>query len=89
MVYGIASVTPGKGVVVVQAASNGEARQVAATMMGEGDSLEAIMKTISENLDYEPQDQQYALLNFDEYENREFSRVKGLRVAGELTPQQV
>jgi uncharacterized Ntn-hydrolase superfamily protein len=68
MVYGIASVAPGKGVVVVQAASNGQARSAAATMMNAGKSLDAIMKAIRDNASYGPQNQQYALLSFDEHE---------------------
>ena len=67
MVYGIAGVSPGKGVVVVQAASNTQARSTAVTMMTEGKPLEVILKKIREDV-YEPQNQQYALLSFEEFE---------------------
>ena len=46
MVYGIATVTPGKGVVLVQAASNAQARATAASMLANGESLQNILKHI-------------------------------------------
>ena len=68
MVYGIASVVPGKGVAVVQAASNGKARAEAIKLISEDKPLIEIMEELTTNADYEPQNQQYALLSFNEYD---------------------
>jgi uncharacterized Ntn-hydrolase superfamily protein len=67
MVYGIANVIPGTGVAVVQAASNAQARSVAASMMSDGKPLDVIMKRIQSE-EYDPANQQYALLTFEERE---------------------
>lgn len=63
-VYGIQTVVPGKGVVIVQAASNNEARQAAAALLRDGVPLDAILAKISAPASgYAPQLQQYALLS--------------------------
>ncbi|MGA9341703.1 MAG: DUF1028 domain-containing protein [Rhodanobacteraceae bacterium] len=63
MVYGITSVLPGKGVVIVQAASNAKARADATAWLEAGESLDGIMaKLIDPASGYEPAEQQYALL---------------------------
>lgn len=63
-VYGIQTVIPGKGVVIVQAASSNEARQAAVALLREGASLDVIMAKISDPASgYSPQSQQYALLS--------------------------
>lgn len=69
MVYGIAKVLPGKGVVIVQAASNEVARVKAAAMLEQDASLTSILDTITDtNSQFEPAQQQYALLSFKEYD---------------------
>jgi uncharacterized Ntn-hydrolase superfamily protein len=66
LVYGIAEVVPGKGVVVVQAASNAQARSDAAKWLAEDVPLEDILSRLSSpSSDYSPADQQYALLLTD------------------------
>lgn len=63
-VYGIQTVVPGKGVVIVQAASSHEARQAAVAMLREGMPLDTILAKISDPASgYTPQRQQYALLS--------------------------
>lgn len=63
-VYGIQTVVLGKGVVIVQAASNNDARQAAATMLREGVPLDTILAKITDPASgYAPQRQQYALLS--------------------------
>ena len=69
MVYGIASVVPGKGVAIVQAGSNGDVRAYAAEQIAADRPLAAILAEI-EDPDKVPDvsDQQYALLSFAESE---------------------
>lgn len=63
MVYGIASVVPGKGVAIVQAASNADARGLAARLLKNGAPLDAIMAKLTDPASgFEPEQQQYALL---------------------------
>ncbi|MEJ1095103.1 MULTISPECIES: DUF1028 domain-containing protein [unclassified Pseudoxanthomonas] len=63
-VYGIQTVVPGKGVVIVQAASNHDAREAAVAMLRKGAPLDTILaKITAPNSDYQPQRQQYALLS--------------------------
>src|SRR5688500_17031515 len=63
-VYGIQTVVPGKGVVIVQAASNNDAREAAVAMLRKGVSLDTILAKITDpNSGYRPQRQQYALLS--------------------------
>lgn len=63
-VYGIQTVVLGKGVVIVQAASNNDARQAATTMLREGVPLDTILAKIADPASgYVPQRQQYALLS--------------------------
>jgi uncharacterized Ntn-hydrolase superfamily protein len=63
-VYGIQTVVPGKGVVIVQAASSHAARQAAVAMLREGVPLDTILAKISDPASgYAPQRQQYALLS--------------------------
>lgn len=63
-VYGIQTVIPGKGAVIVQAQSNGDARQEAVKMLREGVPLDAILAKISDPASgYAPERQQYALLS--------------------------
>jgi len=69
MVYGIAQVLPGKGVVIVQAASNENARAKAAAMLEQDASLPTILDAIKDtNSQFEPAQQQYALLSFKEFD---------------------
>lgn len=63
-VYGIQTVVPGKGVVIVQAASNHDAREAAIAMLRKGVPLDTILAKISDPASgYLPQRQQYALLS--------------------------
>lgn len=63
-VYGIQTVVPGKGAVIVQAASSNEARQAAVALLREGASLDTILAKISDPASgYAPERQQYALLS--------------------------
>lgn len=63
-VHGIQTVIPGKGVVIVQAASSNEARQAAVALLREGVPLDTILAKISDPASgYSPQRQQYALLS--------------------------
>ena len=63
-VYGIQTVVPGKGVVIVQATSSHQARQAAVAMLREGAPLDTILAKISNPASgYKPQSQQYALLS--------------------------
>jgi len=69
MVYGIAQVLPGKGVVIVQAASNENARAKAGAMLEQEQSLATILETITDTKSqFEPAQQQYALLSFSEFD---------------------
>ncbi len=86
MVYGIAQVLPGKGVVIVQAASNENARAKAVEMLAQDASLSAVLTTLSDsNSQFEPAQQQYALLSFKEFNQPQtftgsaVSGVKGSR----------
>jgi uncharacterized Ntn-hydrolase superfamily protein len=66
LVYGIAEVVPGKGVVVVQAASNAQARADAAKWLAEDVPPDEILARLtSASSDYSPAEQQYALLVSD------------------------
>lgn len=68
MVYGIAQVLPGKGAVIVQAASNEQARSRALEMLEQDASLATILESITDvESAFEPAQQQYALLSFKEY----------------------
>ena len=63
MVYGIAEVVPGKGAVIVQAASNAQARTDAAKWLAEDVPARDILARITAaGSDYAPAEQQYALL---------------------------
>lgn len=63
-VYGIQTVVPGKGVVIVQAASNNDAREAAVAMLSKGVPLDTILAKITDPASgYKPQRQQYALLS--------------------------
>jgi uncharacterized Ntn-hydrolase superfamily protein len=63
LVYGIAEVVPGKGVILVQAASNAQARTDAAKWLAEDVPPEDILSRLtSPSSDYSPTEQQYALL---------------------------
>jgi uncharacterized Ntn-hydrolase superfamily protein len=63
-VYGIQAVVPGKGVVIVQAASNNDARGAAVAMLRKGVPLDTILaKITAPHSPYQPQRQQYALLS--------------------------
>lgn len=64
MVYGIATVIPGKGVVIVQAASNAKARTDAAALLEAGKPLPDIMAKLTDPASgYDEAEQQYALLS--------------------------
>lgn len=63
LVYGIAEVVPGKGVVIVQAASNAQARADAAKWLAEDVPPEEILARITAaSSAYAPAEQQYAVL---------------------------
>lgn len=63
-VYGIQTVIPGKGAVIVQAQSNNDAREAAAKMLRENVPLDDILAKISDPASgYAPERQQYALLS--------------------------
>ncbi len=65
-VYGIQAVVPGKGVVIVQAASNNDARQAAVALLRENVPLQTILAKIADPASgYQPERQQYALLSSD------------------------
>ena len=67
MVFGIAAAVPGKGVAIVQAASNGEARAYAAEKLGADRPLAEILAHISDVKNVAAAAaQQYALLSFSE-----------------------
>ena len=62
-VWGIQSVVPGRGVVIVQAASNRDARNAAVRMMRDGAPLDTILAHLVDPASgYDPADQQIALL---------------------------
>lgn len=62
-VYGIQAVVPGKGAVIVQAESSGQARRAAVAMLREGASPDAILARISDPASgFAPGRQQYAVL---------------------------
>jgi uncharacterized Ntn-hydrolase superfamily protein len=68
MVYGIAQVLPGRGAVIVQAASNEQARSKALAMLEQDASLATILESITDvESAFEPAQQQYALLSFKEH----------------------
>ncbi|HVG14692.1 MAG TPA: DUF1028 domain-containing protein [Chitinophagaceae bacterium] len=60
-VYGIGLIAPGKGAIVVQAASNPMARMQGFRMIRDGASSSAILEKIM-HPEYEPEEQQYAVL---------------------------
>lgn len=65
-VYGIQAVVPGKGVVIVQAASSNDARQAAVALLREDVPLPKILAKIADPASgYQPERQQYALLSSD------------------------
>jgi len=63
-VSGIASIVPGKGAVVVQAASNYFARMKAVDLMEKGTPLNEILNTIKDKK-FSPERQQYGLIILD------------------------
>jgi uncharacterized Ntn-hydrolase superfamily protein len=60
-VYGIGSIIPGKGAIVVQAMSNGVARLDGFRMIIRGDSPASILQKLRQPR-YNPEEQQYAIL---------------------------
>ena len=60
-VSGIASIVPGKGAIVVQAASNYFARMQGVELMGTDATIEEILKAMKDEK-YEPEKQQYGLI---------------------------
>ncbi len=60
-VQGIASIVPGKGAIVVQAASSYFARMKSVELMSQGSQPEEILKAMS-NKEFEPEKQQYGIL---------------------------
>lgn len=63
LVYGIAEVVPGKGAVIVQAASNAQARTDAAKWLAEDVPAKEILARITATTsNYTPAEQQYAIL---------------------------
>ena len=63
-VSGIASIVPGKGAIVVQAASNYYARMKGVELMESGASLETILKAMQHN-EFTPERQQYGLIHLN------------------------
>ena len=69
MVYGIASVVPGKGVAIVQAASSDQARAYASEQIADGQPLETILAhMVDSTFIPDVAQQQYALLSFAQWE---------------------
>ena len=69
MVYGIASVVPGKGVAIVQAASSDQARTYASEQIAAGLPLETILThLVDATFIPDVTEQQYALLSFSQWE---------------------
>ena len=64
-VSGIASIVPGKGAIVVQAASNYYARFQGVQLMAADSSLQVILNTMK-NKKFEPERQQYGLILLEE-----------------------
>jgi uncharacterized Ntn-hydrolase superfamily protein len=64
-VYGIGLIVPGKGAIVVQAASNPLARMEGLKMIRNGASPAAILERIR-HPDFDPEEQQYAVLCLDD-----------------------
>src|SRR6188768_3426338 len=60
-VTGVASVVPGKGAIVVQAASNYFARMQGAGLMGKGTPPDEILASIRDK-QFDPEKQQYGLV---------------------------
>ena len=60
-VYGIGSIVPGKGAIVVQAMSNGIARLDGFRMIMNGDKAASILEKLKQPR-YRPEEQQYAIL---------------------------
>jgi uncharacterized Ntn-hydrolase superfamily protein len=60
-VYGIGSIVPGKGAIVVQAMSNGVARLDGFRMIMKGDNARSILEKLRQPR-YNPEEQQYAIL---------------------------
>lgn len=63
-VSGIASIIPGKGAIVVQAASNYFARMKGVELMESGSTLEEILKAMK-NDEFQPERQQYGIILLD------------------------
>ncbi|MBT2747705.1 MULTISPECIES: DUF1028 domain-containing protein [unclassified Lysobacter] len=90
MVYGIQTVIPGKGVVIVQAQSNNDARRAAAAMMRDGVPLDAIMAKITAPASgFAPQRQQYALLSRDDPRPRSYTGAEAHDAKGSLGGEHV
>lgn len=94
MVYGIANVVPGKGVVIVQAASNDTARTDATVMLESGAPLAKIMGKLADPASgYSEKEQQYALLSSDPgslpltYTGADVEGAKGASSAPNFTVQ--
>ncbi|MGA9422756.1 MAG: DUF1028 domain-containing protein [Rhodanobacteraceae bacterium] len=94
MVYGIASVVPGKGLVIVQAASNAKARADATAWLKAGKSLVSIMTRLTDPAsEYEPARQQYALLRLGDdtqprvYTGNEVEGAKGTATSDHVAVQ--
>jgi len=69
MVYGIASVVPGKGVAIVQAASSDQARAYASEQIAADQPLETVLAhMVDSTFIPDVAEQQYALLSFSQWE---------------------
>ncbi len=60
-VYGIGTIVPGKGAVVVQAMSNNNARKKGATMVQQGIAPKKILSALRDPV-FDPENQQYAIV---------------------------
>jgi uncharacterized Ntn-hydrolase superfamily protein len=67
-VYGIGRIVPGKGAIVVQAMSNPFARLKAFRMIMDGQAPAIILETLMDK-QYDPEEQQYAILCLDDINN--------------------
>lgn len=65
MVQGIEGVVPGTGILVVQAASNADARAKGTALLGEGADADAILAAMRAP-EFAPEEQQYAVLLLDD-----------------------
>lgn len=88
-VSGIASVVPGKGAIVVQAASNYFARMKGVDLMEEGASVQEVLSAMQAD-EFSPQRQQYGVITLQDtegpltYSGNDINTWKGARSASDM-----